>query len=607
MNFLYTPYIYKSPFGGVATSENVRIEFPIKYNIYPKSVTMIIRKYSGDTERICVPFDYTEIKDDYKIYVGEFSINEPGIYYYRFEMLCDDGIWFIGRNNKGQAIRGDFLPEWQLTVYQEGYKTPDFIKGGIIYHIFIDRFNTSGKVQFNKKGVLKSWDKDVTIHEPDGTYLANDFFGGNFQGIIDKLDYLEDLGVTLIYLSPIFKSFSNHRYDTGDYMQIDEMLGDEKTFKRLIDEAAKRKIFVMLDGVFNHTGADSIYFNKLGSYNSIGAYQSKDSPYYDWFYFDKHPDLYASWWGITVVPTINKSNSEYRKLLLGHGGILDKWTKMGVKGWRLDVVDELPEDLVNEIRDKVKSVDQDTLIIGEVWEDASVKVAYGTLRPYLTRPQLDGVMNYPFKEAIIRYIKQGSTDRFRESIMRICDHYPKQSLDVMMNVLGTHDTVRIINALSDLYATTKSERQLLMVEGEALKLAKARLKVATSILFTLPGVPSIYYGDEVGLQGFEDPLNRRPFPWGYEDEEILLHYKRLGQIRREHKHALTGSIKFIEHKYLSIYIRQTKGESIAVVTNISGKKRGFTSPVKGVNLITRQIIDKGIHEVDNLECLIISY
>lgn len=607
MQFLYNSYIHKKPFGGVSNDEIVKMDFPVRFNIKVNGITLIIRHIAGDGDNISVPFNYSETKGDYKIYQCEFKIEKAGIYFYRIELLSYDGIWFIGRGDRGQAVRGDNLPEWQLTVYEAEYKTPKHIKGGLIYHIFVDRFHTAGKVLFRKKGILKTWDKDVTIHDADGTYLANDFFGGNLQGIIEKLDYLESLGVTLIYLSPIFESSSNHRYDTGDYMKIDELLGTEEDFKKLIAEAETRGMGVMLDGVFNHSGANSIYFNKFGNYNSIGAYQSKKSKYYDWFSFSNFPEEYHCWWGITVVPTINSNNKDYRKFLLGDGGVIDKWTKFGIKGWRLDVVDELPSDLVDELRVKVKSINPEVIIVGEVWEDASLKESYGTLRPYLIGKQLDSVMNYPFREAIIKFIKQGETAKFAERIMRICEHYPKPALDAMMNVIGTHDTLRILNVMSDLYADTKADRQLIIIENERLKFAKARLKVASCIQYMLPGVPSLYYGDEVGLQGFEDPINRRPFPWGYEDEELLTHYRRLGEIRREHRDVLLGSIRFIDNDKLSIFIREIKGESIAVISNVSGQNQVWTNPQKGVNLLNRQILNEGVIEINNLEALIISY
>jgi len=607
MDFLFNSYQYKKPFGGVATGQEVLIEFPIRYHIKASEVKIIIRKYSEDGEYLSVPFDFKETKDFYNIYTATFIIPAAGIYFYRFEVTCDDGIWFIGRGDRGQAVRRDHLPEWQLTVYDKDFTTPGHLKGGIIYHIFVDRFNTAGYVNFKKKGILKSWNQDVKIHQPDGTYVPDDFFGGNFKGIIEKLDYLESLNVTLLYLSPIFESSSNHRYDTGDYLKIDELLGSEEDFKTLISEAKKRGIGIMLDGVFNHSGADSVYFNKFGSYNTVGAYQSRKSPYFNWYTFKSFPDDYECWWGVTSVPTFNKSNKGYLDLVFNSGGVLDKWTRLGISGWRLDVVDELPENIVDRIREKVKSINPDVAIIGEVWEDASIKVSYGTMRPYLLGNQLDGTMNYPFREAIIRYMGSGNTASFSEDIMSILEHYPEKVVHSMMNLLSTHDTVRILNILSGVYADTKKERSEIVLSGEILEKAKRKLLCASSIQFMLPGVPSIFYGDEAGLQGYEDPLNRRPYPWGKEDKELVFHFMKLGRIRKEHSETMLGTTRFIEHPNLSIFLRETKGETIAVITNISGKNQVWTNPQKGVNLLNGQILEQGSNTISDLETLIIAY
>lgn len=606
-DFLFTPFKYKRPSGAVYTGSIVKIEFPVALSVSVLKVTLKLRDYEGK-DIAPVPLLLQGEKEGYSLYSADFKAPKAGIYYYRFEVLCPDGVWFIGRNPDGGAIRGDFLPEWQLTVCNADYITPDFIKGGIIYHIFVDRFATSGPLDFRKNGILKSSDLEVEIHSEDGTYLANDYYGGNFKGITEKLDYLKSLNVTMLYLSPIFKSGSNHRYDTGDYMQLDELLGTEEDFRNLIFEAECRGIGIMLDGVFNHTGADSLYFNKFGTYDSVGAYQSKKSPYYKWFTFKKFPDEYECWWGIKSVPTIVKSNKAYRKLLLGQGGIIDKWTAFGIKGWRLDVVDELPFDLVDEIREKVKAADPEVMIMGEVWEDASVKVSYGTLRPYFTGGQLDGVMNYPFREAIIYYLTTGDAIGFKRCIMNIVENYPKEALNSSMTLLGTHDTIRIINALSGITAPTKKQRRDIKLTGKAMDIARAKVKAASVIQYTLPGVPSVFYGDEAGLQGYEDPLNRRFYPWGREDKELVNHYIRLGEIRAEHREALTGSIRFLESSgNLLMFIRETKGETLLTIVNASGKKQVWTNPEKGVNLLNRQIINKGENEIQNNEALIIAY
>lgn len=228
----------------------------------------------------------------------------------------------------GTAIRGDWLPEWQLTVTKRDYKTPNWAKHGVTYQIFADRFCKVGDKPFVKRGRMHAdWNERPDFAREGVDYRADDFFGGNANGIISKLDYLKSLGVSLIYLSPIFESCSNHRYDTGDYLKIDPLFATEEEFENLVKKADELGIKIMLDGVFNHTGADSRYFNREGTYDSLGAYQSKQSPYFDWYYFTHFPDEYACWWGSTVVPTVNKSAKGFCDLVLADGGVIDKWTK----------------------------------------------------------------------------------------------------------------------------------------------------------------------------------------------------------------------------------------------------------------------------------------
>ena len=326
----------------------------------------------------------------------------------------------------------------------------------------------------------------------------------------------------------------------------------------MIDETKEKGIGIMLDGVFNHTGSDSKYFNKLGKYDSFGAYQGIKSPYYDWYYFINYPDEYACWWGITVTPTVNKNNENYRKFILGENGVLDKWTKLGLAGWRLDVVDELDIEFVNDIRKRVKSVDKNAYIIGEVWEDASTKIAYSQRRPYLQGNQLDGVMNYPFKNAIVDFVWNKDINIFINNIMNIYENYPLCVLNSCMNFLGTHDTVRAINTMCDydIANTTKSDRLNIRLPKDVKDRAKARLKLATAILYSLPGLPTIFYGDEVGLEGYEDPINRRPFPWDNMDEDLLAHYKSLGKIRSKYKKAFGGTMNIKQQDGLLHIIRK---------------------------------------------------
>lgn len=567
MNFNSRKIECKSPYGAVKCGEKLSLHFPIASWVSVDKMYVFIRLGDVSTP---VEMRFEKSENGFSVYTADYVFDAAGIYYYRFEMRNRDGVWYYGRGENGESVCGENLPEWQLTVYKSSYKTPDFAKGNIIYHIFVDRFNRADGVKTKRKYRLhESFSESPEVVSADGKYYADDFFGGNFNGIREKLDYLEELGVGIIYLSPIFKAFSNHRYDTGDYLKVDELLGTEDDFKRLLDAAHEKGMKIILDGVFNHSGADSLYFNKFGTYDSLGAYQSKSSPYYDWYYFKKFPDEYACWWGCDNVPDLNKSNKDYRALVFGKNGVVEKWQKLGADGWRLDVVDELPIDFVNLLIKKIKSVNKDALVIGEVWEDASTKVSYGELRPYLLGDQLDGTMNYPFMNAIIAYVRDGDEKFFKDTVQSILEKYPKETVYCLMNSLGTHDTVRIINALSDVRAHgwSKTHKLGYKLPDSEYEKAKKKLYLASVLQFTLPGIPSIFYGDEAGLQGFDDPINRRPYPWGSEDKEILAHYKKLGRIRRENRAVFSGGFNMRDENGLVAYERASGDDEILIAVN----------------------------------------
>lgn len=567
MNFNSRKIECKSPYGAVKCGEKLSLHFPIASWVSVDKMYVFIRLGDVSTP---VEMRFEKSENGFSVYTADYVFDTAGIYYYRFEMRNRDGVWYYGRGENGESVCGENLPEWQLTVYKSTYKTPDFAKGNIIYHVFVDRFNRADGVKTKRKYRLhESFSESPEVVSADGKYYADDFFGGNFNGIREKLDYLEELGVGIIYLSPIFKAYSNHRYDTGDYLKVDELLGTEDDFKRLLDAAHEKGMKIILDGVFNHSGADSLYFNKFGTYDSLGAYQSKSSPYYDWYYFKKFPDEYACWWGCDNVPDLNKSNKDYRALVFGKNGVVEKWQKLGADGWRLDVVDELPIDFVNLLIKKIKSVNKDALVIGEVWEDASTKVSYGELRPYLLGDQLDGTMNYPFMNAIIAYVRDGDEKFFKDTVQSILENYPKETVYCLMNSLGTHDTVRIINALSDVRAHgwSKTHKLGYKLPDSEYEKAKKKLYLASVLQFTLPGIPSIFYGDEAGLQGFDDPINRRPYPWGSEDKEILAHYKKLGRIRRENRAVFSGGFNMRDENGLVAYERASGDDEILIAVN----------------------------------------
>lgn len=560
---------YKSPFGAVATHQKIEVNFPVDRQINCLGVRLIVRPYFPD-ETTVIELFYSGCDRSFNYYRRAFDARKAGVYFYRFEIDTTDGIMFIGAGESGEAARGDWLPEWQQTVFDPAYFTPEWLKGGVIYHIFPDRFARQGEMVKPRFGIPKEWDEELEVGGKDGVYRADDFYGGNFKGVISKLGYLASLGVTAIYFSPIFESNSNHRYDTADYMKIEEMLGSEEDFRELLAKAEERGISVILDGVFNHTGSDSVYFNKFGHYPFLGAYQSKRSPYYEWYTFQKYPDVYTAWWGVDCVPTVSANAQSFQEFITGAGGVIDKWTSAGVRGWRLDVVDELSSAFVEKIRASCKK-HGDIAVIGEVWEDASTKISYGEKRKYFLGKELDGVMNYPFRTAILNYARSGNAAAFVSEVMPIIENYPPMSLACSMTLVGSHDTVRIINELSgaSVPQTKAARRDYRLTEAEYAR-AKKKLFAVSLIQFFLPGVPTIYYGDECGVEGFDDPTNRRPFPKDGGDKELSAHYARLGALRAEYRECFKGGAEiFVRGNDLCI----KRGRLTAVVNLSEGKQK----------------------------------
>lgn len=539
-------------------------------------VTFRVKAYS-DNCRLVIKNDYSEEKRYFQMKKNGdlFEITakfECGLFWYCFDLGYGK---FIGCGNGLEGEYTETPSSYQLSVYKGDYFTPDWLKGGIIYQIFPDRFcrGQKEKTVENGKVFRNDWfGTPVFMPNEHGKVVNNDFFGGDFQGVTEKLGYLKSLNVTAIYLNPVFKAYSNHRYDTGDYMSFDSLLGTEEDFKKLVSTADDLGIKIILDGVFNHTGDDSVYFNKYGNYSSVGAYQSKDSPYYNWFDFKNYPDNYSSWWGITTLPSVNKNNPDYIDFITGAGGVIEKYTATGIGGWRLDVVDELPDGFVKKIRDSVKRINKNAVIIGEVWEDASNKISYGVRREYFLGDELDSVMNYPLKNAILNYIMHGDCSVLRDTVKEQIDHYPKSVLDSLMNILSTHDTCRLLSAVGGVNIGGKSKKELseTYIAEYEYKNAVNRLKIASLLQYTLPGVPSIYYGDEAGMQGYCDPLNRRCFPWGKEDKEITEWFKKIGNVRTDYSAFVSGDFyEIYADGGVYAFKRCASGSEVFVAVNLS--------------------------------------
>ena len=503
---------HKSPFGAVKCSTEVT--FRIKAEGNPFAVYLV-----ADGEKIPMK------KSEYDIFETVYNApSEGSVVYYSFEIVYEKNVIY-GNNQKGHGgvgEEGSNIP-YQLTVYEKT-AVPEWVKNAVCYQIFPDRFAKSGEVLNPKPNsfIYGSWnDVPLYVKDDNGAIIRWDFFGGNLKGIEQKLDYLENLGINLIYLNPVFSARSNHRYDTADYKSVDSMLGGDDALKSLVDAAHKRGIRIILDGVFNHTGCDSIYFDLYNRFGG-GAYHNEDSPYRKWYNFNKNG--YDSWWGVGDLPAVNETEKSYTDYIVSsESSVIRKWFEAGIDGWRLDVADELPDEFLSLFTSECKKINPESYVVGEVWEDATNKIAYGKLRPYFTKRELDGVMNYPFRDTLVAFIN-GEINGFEASeiLMSLCENYPPECMEASLSLLGTHDSERIITAVGS--------------KDKVIALARCQ--------FVYTGIPVIYYGDETGVPGGKDPDNRRTYPWGYEDKEMIEEFRKLTGMRKSENLLTSGRAWF---------------------------------------------------------------
>ena len=538
--------LYKPHFGAVAAGDTLRLRLLLHNDARVHNAYLSIER-DGEA-----PWEVwlrpAEMLEDYRFYDCEITLCE-GLYFYSFYYDSDYGRMFVTKTESSLGIVSDSGGKWQQTVYEKDFSTPDWLKGGIIYQIFPDRFFDSGKEKVNvpdDRFLQADWEaQPAYLQNGEARRLGNDYYGGDLEGVRLKLDYLKELGVNCIYFNPIFEAHSNHRYNTADYLKIDPLLGNEQDLSSLCDDAKLKDINIILDGVFSHTGHDSRYFNKEHRYGDGGAYNDYNSPYRSWFNFHNWPDKYSCWWGVPSLPETVENDPSFSEFITGADGVIEHWLKKGIKGWRLDVADELPDEIIDKIRAAMKSIDPDSYLLGEGWEDATNKISYGYRRRVLRGRQLDSVMNYPLSEGIIAFIKGGDGDKLCETVMTILENYPTPAIHTLMNHIGSHDTARILTRLGTNEQGDRAFQASRHLNDWERQNAKKMLLAAAVLQYTLPGVPSLYYGDEAGVEGYGDPFCRATYPWGREDMEILEFYRRLGKIRRENSCFREGT--FIPH------------------------------------------------------------
>ena len=533
---------HKHPFGCVSVGEECVLHIHIPCTVQPSAVTAVTERQDGSV--FCeFPFVRKEIRGDYEIWRCDFSVSETGLFFYWFRITGCTGTFRLFKY--GDDTNMEDGGKWQLSCVPET-AAPDWAKGAVIYQVFPDRFCREGDCDLTEKltpyVLHECWDEEV-FWQPDetGQVLNNDFYGGNFRGIAKKLPYLAALGTGILYLNPICMAFSSHRYDTADYLRPDPMLGTENEFADLCCQAHKLGIRVVLDGVFSHTGSVSRYFDRDGRFGG-GAFSDPDSPYRSWYKFENYPHTYKSWWGFDTLPEIEKNDPGFHSHIRE---VLSHWMQLGADGFRLDVADELPDDFIKMIKDHIRSLRPDALLMGEVWEDASNKIAYGIRRRYFIDGELDSVMNYPFRAAILDFLwGRDGGEKLRDTVMTVLENYPRDVALCNMNLLGSHDTPRILTALADDFDGDRAALARRHLSAEQLTLGKQRLALAAVLQYALPGCPSIYYGDEIGMEGGKDPFNRRPYPWGKEDETLRRLFRELGQLRKNTPALRLGDTEF---------------------------------------------------------------
>lgn len=559
---------YKTPFGTLRTGENCVLYVFVPRSSGATGVRLMLEDCDG-APVMEQPFVLQKEQDDYRVYRCEFSLAERGLYFYWFYITKQDGGFRLFK--QGNDTNMEAGEKWQFSVIPTDFTVPDYARGAVMYQIMPDRFCKRGDCDLTDKlrpyTIHENWN-ETPEYRPDenGTVWNKDFFGGNFNGIREKLPYLQQLGVGILYLNPIFMAFSNHRYDTADYKRPDPMLGTEEDFRALCDEAHRRSIRVILDGVFSHTGSNSVYFDADGVFGG-GAASDPASPYRKWYRFSHYPDRYEAWWGIRTLPCVDELEESYVNYIIeDEDSVVAHWMALGADGFRLDVVDELPDEFVLRLKRRIRKINPEALLLGEVWEDASNKRAYSVSRRYFVDAELDSVMNYPWRTAIMNYV-MGTDDgqAFGETVMTIAENYPPQVLACVMNHLGTHDTPRILTLLGDSFYGSKEEKAERFLTPEARALAVLRLKRAAFLQFTLPGMPSIYYGDEAGMEGFEDPFCRRCFPWGAEDKDLQAYYAALCRMKNTLAVLKNGNVRMTEAGGGRIAFTRSDGNTTAKI------------------------------------------
>ena len=589
--------------------------------IVPLEIGWVERmKLEVESSNIRQAFQLEHKKNDSEFiyFEGEIELETKAIYHYYFSFEANHKFMYYKKENRNDINTISKDDMWKMSV---NFKVPDWAQGKIMYHIFIDRFNKGRKEkleQMPNRTIHNSWKSEVDIGpNKDGIWNA-DFYGGDIKGIIEKLEYIKSLGVSIIYLSPIVWSQSNHRYDTADYEKVDPYAGTNGDLKELCIKAHKLGMKIILDAVFNHTGNDSKYFNEFGTYDELGAYQSEKSKYFPFYrkYYANNQIYFDYWWGMKNLPECDGNNEQWQQYIYGPNGIIDLWFSLGIDGLRLDVADELSDEFIEGIRRAVKRNKQDGFILGEVWKNP-MRMGRGYLE---SGKGMDSVMNYTLIDALIRYFKYEDVYKLKEIIRQIMVEYPNDTINSLMNFTSTHDITRAINIFATKEFTYSGEwawnlnkegdriwERDYIISYEDYKKGKEVYKAYIFLLTFFPGILSIFYGDEIGMQGMGNLANRRPFTWDNIDVDLLQFFKRMGKIRTDEQFLQKANIEIVDitNQYI-IFKRIAKNESALIVVNRSGDKIHIPIPNDYKDITPTYILGKTTkEEIDSHGALVL--
>lgn len=591
---------FKSPFGAVAEGSTVSFTIKITKGM-PKEVNLIVSEEVIEGEmwvhRFVNDISYPMKRVDRTTYTVDVKFDKKMVYGYIFEIKKGRNTYYYGNNDfvynvahvrvrrtGGSGRMYDRKPskgQFVQTVYDGDFRTPDWSKDMVTYYIFPERFKNGNKKNDPKPGVTKFYGaKDIEFHNDwndrkpwvpgDGKSddeWNNDFYGGDIEGIISKLDYIKNLGFNAIYLNPIFQAPSNHKYDTADYLKIDESFGTLDDFKRMVSESKKRGIRIMLDTSLNHSGSDSVYMDRYGKYPGIGAFENEvireDSPYYNWYSFTpraRSADGMYKQWANPSLASFTEHDSYKEFAYRADDSVTKYWLNLGIDGWRMDVVPWKSDTFWREWSAEVKKTNPSALTIAEAWFDCS---------KYFLGDMFDSTMNYIFRQAVYDYAKGGSAVFFNDILEMVRENYPSEAFHSVMNLLSTHDSDRALAYFGYTDYDYPKEKY-----DEAVK----KLKLASFIQMSYPGAPAVYYGDEAGMTGKGDPANRGPFPWeedgGNPDRELTEYYRQIISMRNENPVLRRGSVETVyidESVVVKLRILDDK-EALVVYNNSTDDK-----------------------------------